>query len=94
MWDEDESADAARARLDAFLGFLREQGVAAHGEIGDRDPLQAIRDVLRVRVVDEIILSTLPERRSRWLAMDLPARIRRGTKLPVTQIICQTPPAL
>jgi len=27
----------------------------------------------------------LPERRSRWLATDLPGRIRRTYKLPVTQ---------
>jgi hypothetical protein len=35
---------------------------------------------------DEVILSTLPGRRSRWLAADLPRRIRRSFKLPVTQV--------
>jgi hypothetical protein len=35
---------------------------------------------------DEVILSTLPGRRSRWQAADLPTKIRRGFKLPVTQI--------
>ena len=28
----------------------------------------------------------LPERRSRWLATDLPSRTRRTYKLPVTQV--------
>jgi hypothetical protein len=35
---------------------------------------------------DEVILSTLPGRRSRWLAADLPTKIRRGFRLRVTQI--------
>jgi hypothetical protein len=84
----------ARERLRHELERLRELEVDASGEVGVSDPVDAIRTVLHRYEFDEIILSTLPERRSRWLAMDLPARIRRGTKLPVTQIICQTPPAL
>ena len=36
--------------------------------------------------IDEIIVSTLPRRLSRWMAMDLPHRIRRATNLPVTHI--------
>jgi nucleotide-binding universal stress UspA family protein len=86
VWDEQESAEAARGRLAAFLGVLRHQGVQAEGEIGDRDPLQAIRDVLRVRAVDEIILSTLPAGISRWLQMDVPSRLAREIDLPITVI--------
>jgi hypothetical protein len=40
---------------------------------------------------DEVILSTLPGRRSRWLAADLPTRIRRGFKLPVTWVTGPAP---
>jgi hypothetical protein len=40
---------------------------------------------------DEVILSTLPGQRSRWLAADLPTKIRRGFKLSVTQITGATP---
>ena len=86
VWDEQESAEAARGRLAAFLGVLRHQGVEAEGEIGDRDPLQAIRDVLRARAVDEIILSTLPAGISRWLQMDVPSRLAREIDLPITVI--------
>ncbi|HKO83108.1 MAG TPA: hypothetical protein VJ140_00820 [Actinomycetota bacterium] len=37
-----------------------------------------------------IIVSTLPRRLSRWMAMDLPHRIRRATNLPV--VACFTDP--
>ena len=86
VWEEGESAEAARGRLAAFLGVLRHQGVEADGEIGDRDPIQAVRDVLRTRKVDEIILSTLPPGASRWLQMDIPSRLARAVDVPVTVI--------
>jgi nucleotide-binding universal stress UspA family protein len=85
-WDEHESAQAARGRLAAFLGVLRAEGVKADGEIGDRDPIQAVRDVLRARTVDEIILSTLPPRISRWLQLDVPSQLARAVEVPVTVI--------
>ena len=86
VWEEGESAEAARGRLAAFLGVVRAQGVEADGEIGDRDPIQAVRDVLRTRAVDEIILSTLPPGVSRWLQMDIPSRLARAVDVPVTVI--------
>ena len=86
VWEERESTEAARGRLAAFLGVLRAQGCAAEGEIGDRDPIQAVRDVLRTRDVDEIILSTLPPGASRWLQMDIPSRLARAVDLPVTLV--------
>jgi hypothetical protein len=42
--------------------------------------------VLHRHEFDEVILSTLPLRRSRWLATDLPSRIQRTHRLPVTQV--------
>lgn len=86
VWEEGESAEAARGRLAAFLGVVRAQGVEADGEIGDRDPIQAVRDVLRTRTFDEIILSTLPPGASRWLQMDIPSRLARAVDMPVTVI--------
>jgi nucleotide-binding universal stress UspA family protein len=86
VWDEDESGDAARTRLTAFLDALRGQGIEAAGEIGDSDPIQAVRDVLRGRVVDEIILSTLAPGVSRWLQLDVPSRLSRAVDVPVTVI--------
>jgi GABA permease len=78
--------DLARDRLGHELVHLRKLGVNADGEVGDPNPLRAIREVLERRQFDEIILSTLPRHTSRWLAMDLPHRMRRSFKLPVTHI--------
>lgn len=86
VWEERESAEAARGRLAQFLGVVRAQGCSADGEIGDRDPIQAVRDVLRTRTVDEIILSTLPPGASRWLQMDVPSRLARAVDVPVSLV--------
>jgi nucleotide-binding universal stress UspA family protein len=84
--DMDEVARAiARRRLEKELARLREAGVDADGEVGDPRPVHAIKDALREREVDEIIVSTL-HRGSRWLVMDLPHRVRRGLELPVTHV--------
>ena len=68
------------------LDRMRELGASVSGEIGVADPVDAVRVVLHRWEFDEVILSTLPGRRSRWLAADLPTKIRRGFKLSVTQI--------
>jgi hypothetical protein len=43
--------------------------------------------VLRTHEFDEIILSTLPAGPSRWLRQDLPHRLARVTRIPVTHVI-------
>ena len=48
--------------------------------------MQAVRDAVRDRDIDEIIVSTLPRRRSQWLRQDLVRRIER-LGLPVTAVI-------
>jgi hypothetical protein len=56
--------------------------------VGDKNPLQAIRTSLERegREFDEIIISTLPTRISRWLRMDLPQRVKREFGLPITVV--------
>jgi hypothetical protein len=85
-WDEDASRQEARARLDRFLAHLRDMTLEADGEVGDRDPVAAVRDALRGRQVDEIVLSTLPPGISRWLGQDVPSRLRGSVGVPVTVV--------
>jgi hypothetical protein len=80
---------AARQRLHEELLRLRRLGAEVDGEVGEADPVAAIKEVLSSQQVDEIILSTLPQRRSRWLARDLPSRVRRDFGLPVTHVVSE-----
>jgi hypothetical protein len=86
MWEERESLHAARQRLEHIVGWMRDRGAEADGEIGDRDPVAAALDALRRQPADEIILSTLPAGRSRWIHQDVPTRLRRTVALPITVI--------
>ena len=93
-WDEDASRAAAAERLDEVLVRLRAMDVEVDGEVGDRDPVSAVRDALRGREVDEIIVSTLPKGLSRWLGEDVPSRLRDSVRVPVvvvTQVAAEAP---
>jgi hypothetical protein len=90
-WDEAETEEAARERLSAVLERLRGLGAEATGEIGSRDPVEAARDALRGRDVEEIILSTLPTTTSRWLRRDVPSRIEGALPIPLTVVTAPAP---
>jgi hypothetical protein len=90
---EDLGRRLARERLAHELARLRELGADASGEVGVPDPVAAVGVVLHRWEFDEVILSTLPGRSSRWLARDLPSRIRRSSKLPVTHVTGPSAPA-
>ena len=53
--------------------------------VGAPEPLDAIQDAVNLHGFDEIILSTLPKRVSRWLHLDLPSKLN-GLGLPVTTV--------
>jgi hypothetical protein len=80
-------ASLARQRLDVELERLHEAGAQADGEVGDPDPFRAISETLKTRQFDEIILSTLPQARSRWWRQDLPSRVKQKVQLPVVHIV-------
>jgi hypothetical protein len=69
--------EAAGERLRAALTVLSEAaGQPVTGHVGDANALAAVTDALHLRGFDEIILSTLPSRISRWMRIDLPSKIR------------------
>ena len=76
----------AQQRLDRELQRLHDAGAEADGEVGDADPYKAISRTVTGRKFDEIILSTLPRARSRWLRQDLLGRLRK-LGIPVTQVV-------
>jgi nucleotide-binding universal stress UspA family protein len=91
-WDEEATRQDARDRLNQFLDHLRERGVEASGEVGDRDPVAAVRDALRGREVDEVVVSTLPPGISRWLGQDVPSKLRHNVHVPV-EVVYESAPA-
>ena len=78
--------EEAHGRMQEALDTLAEaSGAEVTGEVGDADPIAAIHDVMNARDFDEIVISTLPKRVSRWLKVDLPSKAR-GFGLPVTHV--------
>ena len=57
------------------VAHLRANGVPVIAMVGDFSPLEAIRDEIRQRDYDEIMISTLPSPISRWLRSDLLTRV-------------------
>src|SRR3989440_11373707 len=82
--DEDAARAAAEGRLRASLAELGRAGVAAEGEVGDADPLQALEDGVRSFGPDEIIISTHPAGRSHWLESGVVQRARERLDGPIT----------
>jgi hypothetical protein len=86
--------EEATAQLEHALEHLREAaGADVTGHVGDADPMAAISDTLHEREVDEIIISTLPRRLSRWMRLDLPSKVR-GMGKPVTHVEAARVPAV
>jgi flavin-binding protein dodecin len=80
----------ARGRLESLLEWLRAAGVEARGEVVRGDPLAAMERVAQTHTFDEIIISTLPERISQWLRIDLVHRAARKFSIPITTIVGST----
>ncbi|MFZ0091194.1 MAG: hypothetical protein WAL63_16920 [Solirubrobacteraceae bacterium] len=83
---QDAGDDEANAVLAQALPKLTEAaGDSVTGSLGDPEPLCAIQDAINLGSYDEIIISTLPRRVSRWLRLDLVSKTR-GLGLPVTHV--------
>jgi len=85
--DVDEAIELARQRMELSLIEIERLGLKARGEIGDSDPNVAIEDALRVFPADEIVISTHPPQRSRWLEHGVVERAREEIDLPVTHVV-------
>jgi hypothetical protein len=83
---EDQGGSEAQAVLERALPAMSDAaGAPVEGIVGDPDPLAAVHDALNLRGFDEVIVSTLSQRVSRWLKLDLPSKVA-GMGLPVTTV--------
>ncbi|MBV9606774.1 MAG: hypothetical protein JO027_16790 [Solirubrobacterales bacterium] len=81
--------ESAERKLSEALEQLRAAGLEAEGGVGNADPILAVTDAWDPKKYDEIIVSTLPMRFSKWLHAGLPERIAKLTDAPVTHIVSQ-----
>jgi hypothetical protein len=81
---------ATRPRLDEALERWSAAGLRAKGMVGDADPVNAVAEVCRPGLFDEVIVSTLPGQTSRWIRSDVPYRIGALTDLPVTHVVAMS----
>jgi hypothetical protein len=86
-WDPD--TDEATATLELAIPLLDDAaGGHVEGIVGDSDPFAAVQQAVERGGFDEVIVSTLPARVSRWLRRDLPHRVE-ALGLPVTVVTAE-----
>ena len=87
---EDQSRNEAETTIELALPLLEEaSGGPVDAMIGVPEPLAAIQDAVHLHGFDEIIVSTLPTRVSKWLKLDLPSKAA-GLGLPVTTVTARS----
>jgi len=80
------AAGEARERMRSLVKSLRDHGIVAAGMIGDPDPYTAIMNAVQYFHISEIVISTLPEGSSKWMASKLVDRVQDATNTPVEHI--------
>jgi hypothetical protein len=86
--DMHAGSEEAERHRSAFLQELRDEGLnVVEAKVGDGDPLAAIQDECNFHEYDELIVSTLPLKVSKWLHVDLPRKAGAATGLPVTHVV-------
>ena len=84
---EDPGSSEAEERLEVAIPVISEAaGEAILGVVGSPEPLAAVQDALNVLGFDEVIISMLPVRDSRWFRLELPRKVR-ALGVPVTEVI-------
>jgi hypothetical protein len=79
--------ETAQERLDATLAELRQAGLQVSGYVAEPDPFNSIMNALGHHPADEIVISTLPSSKSRWLRGDLIDKVRKATARPVEHVV-------
>ncbi len=87
---EDQTQTEAETTIELALPLLEEAaGAPVDAMIGVPEPLAAIQDAVNLHGFDELIISTLPSRVSKWLKLDLPHKAQ-GLGLPVTTVTARS----
>jgi hypothetical protein len=83
----DGAISEAEERLELAIPLISEAaGEAILGVVGSHEPLVAVQDAINLLGFDEVIISMLPVRASRWFRLDVPRKVR-ALGVPVTEVI-------
>jgi hypothetical protein len=88
---EDQTQSEAEAVIELAVPLLEDAagGAPVASMIGVPFPLDAVQDAVNLHGFDEIIISTLPTRVSKWLHLDLPRKVA-ALGLPVTTVTARS----
>jgi hypothetical protein len=87
LGDIDEPKREAEARLGRVLEELRANGIEAHGEVGDPDPIQAAQDALLKAAADEIVIFEHEQEQARWFEEGLLEKAEAGLDPPLRMVV-------
>ena len=83
----DKGQSEAEQHLEGMVERLRSNGLdVTEAKVGDPDALAAVQDEANFHSYDEVIVSTLPLKMSKWLKIDLPHKVGHATGLPVRHV--------
>ncbi len=86
--DVDGALAEAQQRLEESLFTMEQAGLKARGHVGDHhEPNASLEDALREFPADEVIISTHPPQKSKWLEHGVLERAREEVPLPVTHVV-------
>ena len=84
---DDQARDEAQGNLERTVEALTAAGVAARGDVGADDPIQAADDALRTFPADEVVFATHPEEAANWKERGVVEIARERYDLPVTHVV-------
>lgn len=92
MGDIDGAIAPARERLERTLAQLQEAGLSARGEVGDSDPIQAIRDEITKFDPEQIVVVAHREADAAPPERGLLEQAERDFDLPVLELVVDREP--
>ena len=83
---DDHARHEAEGNLERTVAALSAAGVAARGEVGSDDPIEAADDALREFSADEIVFATHPDDQANWKERGVVEPARDRYDLPVAHV--------
>lgn len=87
MGDVDAAVEPARERLQATLDELSDAGIEARGEVGDSDPIQAIKDEIAKFEPEQILVVAHRDEEGAFAERGLLEQAERDIEIPVVELV-------